>query len=106
MEAVILTVFGKPIRVSDTQGIHWIPPVFITKKIVNLAFQSGEINLDAVPDKNGSPMQASLVVIYRVTDAVATEYNIKDNSLWEYIEAQAVNVLMDTCRKFSFKNPD
>jgi len=54
-----------------------------------------------VPDANGSPMNVSAILNYRVTDAVAFTYSV-DNPR-AFIENQAYEVLRAVCALFPYR---
>ena len=46
----------------------------------------------------------SLVVIYRVKDALAADFN-KESCLWNHIEKEAIELVTTSFSKFSFNSP-
>lgn len=54
----------------------------------------------SVPDQRGSPLSISAIINYRVNDAIAFSYSVKDPV--EYIENQALEVIRRVCGQFPF----
>lgn len=58
----------------------------------------------SVPDVNGSPMQISAIVNYRIVDGVKAIYAV--DHLEGYIFNQGLEVLKAVCGLFAFRTPD
>ena len=55
----------------------------------------------SVPDSNGSPMNVSAILNYRVTDAVAFTYSVSNPH--DFIQNQAYDVLRAVCTLFPYR---
>lgn len=53
-----------------------------------------------MPDKGGSPLAISAIVNYRVKDAIAYSYSVKDPN--GYVENQGLEVIRRVCSEFPF----
>jgi len=78
MNAVIITVFGKILRVEMEPAIHWMAPLMLEKHTVSLAIQTMQVKGSSVPDSCGSPMNVSTIVNYIITDPVSSVYNVEN----------------------------
>jgi len=104
MQAVIITVFGKILRVEMEPGVHWMAPLMLEKHVVNLAINTMQVQGSSVPDSNGSPMNVSTIVNYIITDPVAAVYNVEN--LYQFIHTQAYDVVRRICGKFRYISND
>lgn len=104
MQAVIITVYGKILRVEMTPGVHWMAPCMVEKHHVSLAINTMQVKGSSVPDSNGSPMNISTIVNYIVTDPVASVYNVEN--LYTFIHTQAYDVVRRVCGKFRYMSND
>ena len=59
-----------------------------------------EIKGSNVPDKNGSPLNVSAVVTYKVTDPLAALFNVDKFGL--YIKSQGQEVVKRVISRFSY----
>lgn len=104
MQAVIITVFGKILRVEMVPGVHWMPPLMVEKHFVNLAINTMQVKGSSVPDSNGSPMTVSTIVNYIINDPVAAVYSVEN--LYIFIHTQAYDVVRRICGKFRYISND
>jgi regulator of protease activity HflC (stomatin/prohibitin superfamily) len=104
MQAVIITVFGKILRVEMVPGVHWMPPLMVEKHFVNLAINTMQVKGSSVPDSNGSPMTVSTIVNYIINDPVAAVYSVEN--LYTFIHTQAYDVVRRICGKFRYISND
>jgi regulator of protease activity HflC (stomatin/prohibitin superfamily) len=102
MTAIIFIAFGKIFRVEKESGLHWIMPVCLEKKHVNLSIVTMKVLGSNVPDSTGSPLNMAAIVNYIVTDPVKAEYNVEH--LWQYIHTQAYDVVRRIAGKFRYRS--
>lgn len=51
-------------------GLHWYFPLFNRFIRINHALQTMEIKGSSVPDLNGSPLNVSVVITYKIDEAL------------------------------------
>ncbi len=105
-EIVILEAFGKPIKVYETPGLKWYWPCCVVRKKFTRSLETINIHGSSVPDKNGSPLNISVVITYTISDPLALTYNIEKEK--EFLRSQALEVIRRvTCHfKYRSNNPD
>lgn len=90
-EEVIVEYFSQPAKRVEQPGLFYVLPIFSSVRRVNKRIQTINLENIKIPDKNGSPLSISVVVTYKIEDAVKNSYNCTDPS--GYIEASIFEVL-------------
>jgi len=101
MQAMIITAFGKVIRVEVEQGLHFQMPCNTERKTLSLAINTMQVRGSSVPDSTGSPMDVSSIINYVITDPIAAEYNVEN--LHSFIHNQAQDTVRRVCSKFRYR---
>lgn len=104
MTAIIFVAFGKIVHVEKLQGLHWMPPICLERKYVNLSIITVQVQGSNVPDSTGSPMNVSSIVNYVINDPVASQFNVEN--LHTFIHTQAYDVVRRICGKFRYRSND
>ena len=71
---------------------------------MSTAVETLAIKGSSVPDRRGSPLAISAIVNYRVKDAIAFSYSVKNP--FEYVENQGLEVIRRVCSEFEFFSRD
>ena len=98
-EKIIFTSFGKVRKVVDEPGCCWVP--MLEGQRVNCKLQTLEIKGSSVPDLTGSPLHVSVIINYRVQDAIKSVYAVDDYH--DYIRNQTLEVMRSSCSKFAYR---
>lgn len=69
---------------------------------VDTSVKTLKLKGSSVPDSNGSPMNVSAILNYRIIDGIAATYNIEN--FHEYVENQALEVLRRVCSQFPYRS--
>lgn len=69
-ESYIIENFGNPIKIVSEVGLHWYFPFYNTFIKKSLALQTMEIKGSSVPDLNGSPLNVSVVITYKIEEVL------------------------------------
>ena len=60
-------------------------PIFLEKRIVNVALRTTRIKGSSVLDKEGSPLNVSVVITYVIKNSLASVFNVEYSS--NYLES-------------------
>ena len=89
---MLITSFGKVVDVRDQPGCIWYPKTCCHEfNVVSTQIATMQLRGSSVPDANGSPMNVSAILNYRVTDAVAFTYSV--NNPASFIQNQNRSIL-------------
>lgn len=75
-EAYIIETFGRPIKLVNETGLHWYFPIYNRFIKIDKSLQTIEIKGSSVPDLNGSPLNVSVVITYRIENPLYSKYNV------------------------------
>ena len=98
-EKIIFTSFGKIRKVVDKPGCCWVP--LLTAQRVMCKLETLQIKGSSVPDLTGSPLHVSVIINYRVQDAIKSVYAVDDYH--DYIRNQTLEVMRSSCSKFAYR---
>lgn len=102
-EIMIFEAFGKIIETRDKPGCNFYAKVAcVEKRTVMTKIQTMSIKGSSVPDKNGSPMHVSVIVNFRINDAIAYLYSVENPNM--YIQNQALEVIRSIASRFAFRS--
>ena len=77
--------FGKIIDTIKEPGCNFYGKVCcVEQRRLSTKVMTVPINGSSVPDKNGSPMQVSAIINFRITDAIAYLYSVENPN--DYIQ--------------------
>ncbi|MCE7067585.1 SPFH domain-containing protein [Dyadobacter sp. CY326] len=87
-EAVVATFFGDYMGTMKQNGLRWVNPLFLRKKISlrarNLNGQKLKVN-----DKLGNPIEIAAVVVWRVGDTAKASFEVDDYVKYVEIQSEA-----------------
>ena len=87
-EAAVVTFFGKYQGTIKTNGLRWINPFFLRKKISlrarNLNGQKLKVN-----DKMGNPIEIAAIVVWRVNDTAKATFDVDNYMTFVDIQSEA-----------------
>lgn len=98
-EAKVLTFYGKYRGTIKQTGMFWIFPFYTTKKI---SLRSNNLNGEVIKinDKNGNPIKAGCVVVWRVHDTAKAIFNVQD--YFSFVSVQAESALRNIGCKYPY----
>ena len=94
-QAAVLSLFGKYVGTSKTQGLRWNNPFYSTRK-VSLRTRNFESSKLKVNDLDGSPIEIASVVVWQVVDSAEAVYNVDDYESFVHIQSEAALRAMAT----------
>lgn len=87
-EAAVITFFGKYQGTIKTNGLRWVNPFFLKKKISlrarNLNGQKLKVN-----DKMGNPIEIAAIVVWRVNDTAKASFEVDNYISFVDIQSEA-----------------
>jgi regulator of protease activity HflC (stomatin/prohibitin superfamily) len=103
-EAIVIICCGKIVKIILEPGMHWYWVFGVTLQKVDLGLQTIMLKDSSVPDSNGSPLNVSAIVTFKVEDPVKVLYNV--NGYVSYLQNQAVEVLKRVVSRLPYRNSD
>jgi len=103
-EAIVIVCCGKIVRLVQEPGMKWYWPIGTSFHKVDLGLQTITLKDSSVPDSNGSPLNVSAIVTFKVADPIKVLYNV--NGYVSYLQSQAVEVLKRVVTKLPYRNSD
>ena len=94
-QAAVLSLFGKYVGTSKTQGLRWNNPFYAARKI-SLRTRNFESSKLKVNDLDGSPIEIASVVVWQVVDSAEAVYNVDDYESFVHIQSEAALRAMAT----------
>lgn len=76
-QAFVITRFGSYIGTDKETGFRWIGPLS-KGRTVSLRDETFTTAILKINDKKGSPIEVATSIVFRVTDAAATAFNVDD----------------------------
>ena len=101
-EEIVVLRFGKFVTTLATQGIRWIHPVGRKLHRISTKDSTLDIATATVVEVNGSPIEISAVVVYRVQDTYKAAINVE--SYRQFIEDQAGAVVKRVAAQFPYES--
>lgn len=103
-EEIVVVRFGKYVTTLKTQGIRWINPV--GRSLFRISTRDTTLSLDTetVVEFNGSPIEISAVVVYRVDDTYKAALHVE--SYRKFLEDQAGAVVKRVAAHFPYESAD
>lgn len=98
-EATVLTFFGKYKGTIKSTGFYWTFPLYSSKKI---SLRSNNLNGDIIKinDKNGNPIRAGCVIVWKVQDTAKALFNVQD--YFSFVSVQAESALRNIGCKYPY----
>lgn len=98
-EARVIEFFGHYIGTYFKSGICVTPP-FSSKYIVSLKFQNINTEKIKVNDANGSPIEISAVIVWRVSSPAKAYYNV--NNYHEFVFVQSDSLIRELASNYPY----
>ncbi|WP_454898571.1 SPFH domain-containing protein [Wolbachia pipientis] len=98
-EARVIEFFGHYIGTYFKSGIYVTLP-FSSKYIVSLKFQNINTEKIKVNDANGSPIEISAVIVWRVSSPAKAYYNV--NNYHEFVFVQSDSVIRELASNYPY----
>ncbi len=103
-EEMVVLRFGKYIGTLRTEGIRWIHPVGRSLRRIPTRDLTMHMETSTVVERNGSPINISAVVVYRVQDTRKAALDVE--SFQTFISDQAGAVIKRVSSRFPYESPD
>ena len=87
-QSAVLSLFGKYVGTTRTQGLRWNNP-FFTKKKISLRVRNFESGRLKVNDNGGSPIEIAAIVGWEVADSAEAVFNVDDYESFVQIQSEA-----------------
>ncbi|PHS37884.1 MAG: hypothetical protein COA91_08960 [Robiginitomaculum sp.] len=87
-QSAVLSLFGKYIGTTRTQGLRWNNP-FFSKKKISLRVRNFESGRLKVNDQGGSPIEIASIVVWEVADSAEAVFNVDDYESFVQIQSEA-----------------
>ncbi len=87
-QSAVLSLFGKYIGTTRTQGLRWNNP-FFSKKKISLRVRNFESGRMKVNDQGGSPIEIAAIVVWEVADSAEAVFNVDDYESFVQIQSEA-----------------
>ena len=87
-EARVLTFFGEYTGSIRTQGLRWVNPLTVKRK-VSLRARNVETAKIKVNDVDGNPIEIGAVLVWRVVDTAQAMFDVEDFATYVQIQAEA-----------------
>jgi len=104
LEAVVVTAFGKIVKVETDPGLHCFLPCCVAFNKISTKVQTLNLPGSSVPDARGSPLNVSAIVTYSVISPVEALYHC--HNLSNFVHNQGLDVIRRVCTKFPFRSND
>ena len=110
LQASVIMFLGKVVKVQDKPGLSWYFPIGRNNRtvslgifinILTLGINTMELKGSSVPDQNGSPMNVSAILTYKIVDPVASLFNVDNFN--RYVYDQGLEVLKRVLSRFPYR---
>ena len=101
-EEIVVLRFGKFVTVLKTPGIRWIHPVGRVLHRISTRDTTHDVATTTVVEVNGSPIEISAVVVYRVEDTFKAALHIEDYK--KFLADQAGAVIKRVAARFPYES--
>lgn len=103
-EEMVVLRFGNYVGTLRKEGIRWIHPVGRSLRRIPTRDLTLHIATTTVVERNGSPIQISAVIVYRVWDTRKAALDVDDFN--RFIQDQAGAVIKRVSSRFPYESPD
>ena len=86
--AVVILLFGKYIGTDRSEGFHWANP-FYSKKKLSLRTNNFDSQKLKVNDKKGTPIEISVVVVWRVNETAEALFAVEDYKTYTIVQSES-----------------
>jgi regulator of protease activity HflC (stomatin/prohibitin superfamily) len=87
-EARALVLFGRYAGTIRAQGLHWVNPFTLRRKI-SVRVRNFETSRLKVNDHDGNPVEIAAVVVWKVTDTAEALFEVDDFENFVHVQAEA-----------------
>jgi len=87
-QSAVLSLFGKYMGTTRTQGLRWNNP-FFSKKKISLRVRNFESGRMKVNDQGGSPIEIAAIVVWEVADSAEAVFKVDDYESFVQIQSEA-----------------
>jgi len=87
-EARALVFFGHYAGTVRTQGLHWVNPFTVRRKI-SVRVRNFETSKLKVNDHDGNPIEIAAVVVWKVTDTAEALFEVDDYENFVHVQAES-----------------
>ena len=84
----VVTLFGKYSGTIKENGFHWVNPFFVRKKI-SLRAQNFDSEKIKVNDKQGNPIQISVILVWQVNNTFKAAFEVNDYEAFVRVQSDA-----------------
>ena len=87
-EAALVTLFGQYAGTDRAEGLRWVNPFYIKRRI---SLRARNLNSPAlkVNDKRGNPIEIGAVIVWRVDDTAKARFEVDDVDLYVKLQSEA-----------------
>lgn len=103
-EEMVILRFGKYVTTLKNEGIRWIHPVGRSLRRIPTRDLTLHIERATVVERNGSPIQISAVLVYRVENTRKAALDVEDFN--QFITDQAGAVIKRVSARFPYESAD
>ncbi len=103
-EEIVALRFGKYVTTFKTQGIRWIHPVGRSLLRISTRDTTHDIPTTTVVEINGSPIEISAVVVYRVEDTYKAALHVESHA--KFLADQAGAVVKRVASLYPYESAD
>ena len=86
-ESSVLTLFGAYKGTIKTNGLFWVNPFFVRKKI-SLRARNFDSEIIKVNDKIGNPIKIGCVLVWKVEDTYKAAFEVDDYVHFVYVQSE------------------
>ena len=102
-ESRVLQLFGRYVGTVRRAGFGWTNP-FYSKRVVSLRVFNFETEKSKVNDLNGNPIEASMIVVWRIVDTARAEFEVEDVD--EFVRLQSESALRNLLTRYPYDTAD
>ena len=84
----VVTLFGKYSGTIKKNGFHWVNPFYVRKKI-SLRAQNFDSDKIKVNDKQGNPIQISVILVWQVNNTYKAAFEVNDYEAFVRVQSDA-----------------
>ena len=102
-QGVVLTLFGRYAGTVNREGLHWVNP-FLVKKRVSLRVRNFETKNLKVNDHDGNPIEIAAVVVWKVVDTAEAVFQVDNYE--DYVAIQSEAALRNMATAYAYDSHD
>jgi regulator of protease activity HflC (stomatin/prohibitin superfamily) len=102
-QAVALTLFGRYVGSTRTEGLRWANP-FLSKKKISLRIRNFDTEHLKVNELDGSPIEIGAIVVWRVVDSAQALFSVDDYQA--FVQTQAESAIREMATSYPYDGHD